>query len=295
MKHLRARIQDAVVRNGVLQDVIELDYALSYILAGLDSCGVLRNSLVLKGGTALKKLFFGDYRFSVDLDFSTIAAPSGGKLEQTIRKAIEEAKTLLSVHGAFTLIVERYTERRPHPHGQEAFIIRLQFPWHPEPLCRVKLEISHDEPVLLEPARRSLIHGYGEDLPASFKCYRLEEIVVEKLRTLLQTHERLVRRGWIRPRARDYYDLWRVLRVYGDELERALLPSLLDRKCEHRGVAFRSPDDFFSNRLVSEARSSWNRGVVPFAPNAPSCDEVLGELKPLVHALLPGLSTTAPG
>ena len=39
----------------------------------------------------------------------------------------------------------------------------MQFPWHPSPLCRIKVEISHDDPVLLPPIARPLIHGYERE------------------------------------------------------------------------------------------------------------------------------------
>ena len=44
--------------------------------------------LAFKGGTALKKCAFGEYRFSEDLDFSGMNAPTGESLEQALRAAI---------------------------------------------------------------------------------------------------------------------------------------------------------------------------------------------------------------
>ena len=49
-------------------DVVELDYGQSYVLAALFGRTDLRESLVFKGGTALHKVHFEDYRFSMDLD-----------------------------------------------------------------------------------------------------------------------------------------------------------------------------------------------------------------------------------
>ena len=280
MRPLRLRIKHAGRQRGILQPVIEKDYAISYLLAGLASLPALRDPLVLKGGTALKKLFFGDYRFSEDLDFSGQDAPKGERLEDAFRAAVDEAARLLSAHGPFSVEFERYLEREPHPHGQEAFTIRVQFPWHPRPLCRIRAEITHDEPVLLAPEKRRLIHGYDEeDLPVELCCYRLDEIVAEKLRTLLQTHQKLITRGWTRPHARDYYDLWRILDAFGDSLEHEQFGLLLERKCEHRGVSFLGLDDFFSDALVAEAHLHWDANLRPFVAQLPECDEVLGRLK----------------
>src|SRR6188508_2511203 len=55
--------------------VLERDYCLAWFLVGLSRCP-LREALVFKGGTALKRCYFGDYRFSEDLDF-TLAEPLG--------------------------------------------------------------------------------------------------------------------------------------------------------------------------------------------------------------------------
>jgi uncharacterized protein len=49
--------------------VLERDYCLAWFLVGL-SRTALRQRLAFKGGTALKRCYFGDYRFSEDLDFT---------------------------------------------------------------------------------------------------------------------------------------------------------------------------------------------------------------------------------
>src|SRR3989338_3148942 len=51
-------------------NVVEKDYALGWLLAGIGNHPVLRDALVFKGGTCLKKCFFETYRFSEDLDFT---------------------------------------------------------------------------------------------------------------------------------------------------------------------------------------------------------------------------------
>ena len=290
MRPLKARLQETAIAKGIGIQIVEKDYVLSYILAGLVSCPALSSSLVFKGGTALKKLFFGDYRFSEDLDFSAVSAPQGDDLEQAIHSAANESVRLLMEHGPFSVEVKRYLERDPHPHGQEAFVVRVQFPWQPSPLCRIKLEICHDEPVLLDPDARLLIHGYGEEMNIRIPSYRLEEIIAEKMRSLLQTHKKLVTRGWNRPRARDYYDLWRLLTAYDSEIDRVLLSSVLERKCAHRDVSYSCVGDFLTDQLVIEAQTHWQSNLGSFVTNLPDCDSVLGDLERLMADLLPELS-----
>jgi predicted nucleotidyltransferase component of viral defense system len=85
MKTLRRRIQDARKAGGVDQLVIERDYAQSYVLYGLGQTAELRSALVFKGGTALRKVHFGHYRFSEDR-LEEICAEKLRATQQTLAK-----------------------------------------------------------------------------------------------------------------------------------------------------------------------------------------------------------------
>src|SRR5471030_3310613 len=103
MKPLRIKIQEEVNQKKVPQHVVEKDYALSYALAGIAKQPELSHSLIFKCGTALKKIFFGDYRFSEDLDFSVINAPKNKQLEEALFDAVNLAKELLKEYGPFDM------------------------------------------------------------------------------------------------------------------------------------------------------------------------------------------------
>jgi predicted nucleotidyltransferase component of viral defense system len=53
-------------------DVVEKDYALGWLLAGIGQHPDISQAWVFKGGTCLKKCYFETYRFSEDLDFTLI-------------------------------------------------------------------------------------------------------------------------------------------------------------------------------------------------------------------------------
>jgi predicted nucleotidyltransferase component of viral defense system len=55
---------------GLLPNVVEKDYVLGWLLAGINAHPDLADSWVFKGGTCLKKCYFETYRFSEDLDFT---------------------------------------------------------------------------------------------------------------------------------------------------------------------------------------------------------------------------------
>ena len=54
---------------------------------------------------------------------------------------------------------------------------------------------------MLKTRDRNVRHGYEEELTVTLGCYQLEEIVAEKMRSLLQTQQKLIQRGWNQARA----------------------------------------------------------------------------------------------
>jgi len=286
VKALRVRVQQAARDGGVNQLVVERDYAQSYVLLGLAATPPLKDSLVFKGGTALKKAHFGSYRFSEDLDFSAIEGPEGKDLEQAVRGAAAAAEEAARRWAPLTFTVERYEERDPHPGGQEAFIVRVQFPWQRQPMVPIKLEITHDEPVLLDARAVPIQHGYDESIEITARTYCLEEICAEKLRSTRQTHAKLTARGWTRPRARDFYDLWHLVREPDGRIDWDRVASVLPAKCSHRQVTIRTIADVFEASLLAEVRATWERTLGPFVRVLPAVDQILSETRARLEALL---------
>jgi len=287
MKPLRTRLEEARKQLSVPWDVLERDYVLSWILAGIGQIETLRDTLVFKGGTALKKCWFGDYRFSEDLDFSGIGVvPRGAAMEAAMQETCQTAVRLLDEYAPVAITCERYVEKEPHPGGQEAFTIRVRLPWHREAHARVMVEVSMDEPLLKPPAKRMVIHGYQEPLNAEVLVYALEEVVAEKLRAILQHAEKLHERGWSRSRARDYYDLWRILGAYRDQLNLTNFASFLHAKCVVRNVTFIGAEDFFQEHMLAYVEKTWDQWLGPLVPHLPTYRTIIGELQPQITALL---------
>ena len=288
MKPLRTRLDEARARLGIPWEVLERDYLLSWILAGISTVETLRDTLAFKGGTALKKCYFGNYRFSEHLDFSSVGkAPTGEAMEEAIRQASNAAAALLDPYAPVEITCERYTERAAHPGGQEAFTIRARLPWHRTPLTRVIVETAVDEKVMKPVQKRPVIHEYGEPFDAQVTVYALEEIVAEKLRAILQHVEHLQEKGWSRSRARDYYDLWRVLKAYRDQMDLSNFAPFLRDKCAVRHVAFNGPQDFFQEQMLAYVEKTWVQWLDPLVPGLPPFETVLGELRPQIRAILP--------
>lgn len=292
VKSIHSRISETYRTTGIQWNVIERDYLLSWVLAGINQVPALNDTLVFKGGTALRKCYFGDYRFSEDLDFTGLhGAPAGDGMEDAMKEACDVATNLLKKESGSAnvdIACERYVEKRPHPGNQEAFRIRARLPWHNYPLTGTKTEITMDEKILRPVKKRKIIFLYGESLEVEIKTYSLEEIVAEKLRAILQNVDKLKKsnRGWIRPRGRDYYDLWRILSEYRDDMDLAEFSSFLRNKCAARYVTFTDPEDFFDEAVLALVDKAWDRSLGLLTPGLPSCSSVIGELREQIKALL---------
>jgi predicted nucleotidyltransferase component of viral defense system len=148
------------------------------------------------------------------------------------------------------------------------------------------IETAVDEKVLKPAPKRKLNHEYGEPIEAEVRVYALEEIVAEKLRAILQHVEKFEERGWSRSRARDYYDLWRVLGAYKDRMDLSDFPTFLGKKCAVRNVTFMGPEDFFQEAMLAYVEKTWDQWLGPLVPALPSFKTVIGELRPQIADLV---------
>lgn len=241
----------------------------------------MNKNLVLKGGTALRKLYFPDYRFSEDLDYSTRVTGPVSQIETDMEAVMHQMMEDLNLHGPFQVTHEPLMLHLPHPGDQKAFIIHVQFPGQRRPLCRLKVEITVDEPILSTIVTRPVIHNFEEKIEALIPAYSLLEITAEKLRALLQSKIRLRERGWGASRVcRDYYDLWNLLQI--SEVVTGEIFPLLIRKCSVRDVSFESPYDFISDDLIAVAENEWQQQLMPFVLYAFPASEILPQVKNMI-------------
>lgn len=205
----------------IVEAILERDYCLAWFLVGL-SRSELRESVMFKGGTALKRCYFGDYRFSEDLDF-TLAKPVA--LEdivaglEGIYSEVERASGI-RIHYA-------RADRKPHQNSH-TFYLGYEGPLPAVSSKEVKVDITIRERLVCAPVDRPVLRGYAEyeDLPedALVRAYALNEIGVEKLVALTDR---------ARNEPRDLYDLW-FLTEQGHVDLGVLVPEI-DQKLSFRG------------------------------------------------------------
>lgn len=80
--------------------VLERDYCIAWFLVGLSRVP-LHNKLVFKGGTALRRCYFPEYRFSEDLDFTLLQSLSFEELKQAFELVYEEVKQASNITFRF--------------------------------------------------------------------------------------------------------------------------------------------------------------------------------------------------
>lgn len=252
--------------------VLERDYVISWVLKGIYDNPVLKDGLVFKGGTALRKTYFPNYRFSEDLDFTTIrplSELSGAKIKENLEII---CGNVYQESGIELKIVDFKQTRNEF--GEEAFVGKVQYIGPREhrigSLPRIKLDITFFEKVFLKPNKVSLIHLYSDksDCQAKVSVYRLEEILAEKLRSILQ-----------RQRSRDIYDIWSLLKFNKDEFKLDTVEELFAKKCDYKKVTFKSLDDFLNPELLESHRLAWEPSIRRQVVNLPSFKEVEDDLR----------------
>jgi len=218
--------------------VLERDYCLAWFLVAL-SRTPLRDRLAFKGGTAIKRCYFGDYRFSEDLDF-TLAAEAEF---ETIRRALD---VVFAEARRATGAVFRFAREDRHPHeNSHTFYLGYEGPL-PAPAGgrQVKVDITIGERLVFALEDRPVLRGYKEyaDLPdgAKVRVYSLNEIAAEKVVALMDR---------ARNEPRDLYDVWYL--ATGRHVDLADLVTAIERKWDYRGKKLDSVRGEF---LAKEAR-----------------------------------------
>ncbi|MCO6487064.1 MAG: nucleotidyl transferase AbiEii/AbiGii toxin family protein [Phaeodactylibacter sp.] len=204
---------------GVRPQQIEKDYLISWILKGVSDNSFLLENLIFKGGTCLKKLYFPDYRFSEDMDF-TLQNDSIANEEiieafkKVFTEIYQEARIKLAITG------DKYEE---HPSsGRIKFYANYIGPLGGSG-DEIKVDLTRNEKLEFNPVNRSVFRQYS-DLEETFsiKAYSLEEVLIEKMAALMG-----------RTIARDLYDFYYLTSI--EQLDVAKSLHEFQRKAENKG------------------------------------------------------------
>jgi predicted nucleotidyltransferase component of viral defense system len=260
LQPLRVRLE-AVAGLGYPFATVEKDYAISYVLAGIARTSDM-DAVVFKGGTLLRKIYFSNYRFSEDLDFSALKTVKCDALLGLLQAACDGATAAAAAHSTLQFTVKATNVRSPHAMGQCEFWISAQFPWHRTEAAatRIKVEVSMHEHLVFSHARRAVLHGYsGETLVAQLPSYDLHEVAAEKVRSFLQASRHLKEKGWVNPRARDLYDVWWLQAQQTEQpIDWTRVADALPAKAKDVGVGFATAADFLDEKVLSTYERVWS-------------------------------------
>jgi hypothetical protein len=239
--------------------VLEKDYCLSWFLVGM-SATPLRDILVFKGGTAIKKCYIPDYRFSEDLDFTlreeTPFEAIQGHLDEAFRRTEEASGVKISF--------SRY-DRHSHENSH-TFYLAYEGPLPGAAGKEVKVDITIRERIVFPVATLPVLKAYAEyrDLPtdAVIGVYSLNEIATEKIVALFDP---------ARNEPRDLYDLWH---LSGNRLVKpAELIEAVRAKAEFRSRTLNDAKDLFQ-RKEARLRKLWAVRLAAQMAALPEFDEV---------------------
>ena len=212
-------IQSIAGKIGVRDTQIEKDYVISWVIHGIANSSFLKKHLIFKGGTVLKKVYFPDYRFSEDLDFTF----KGKNFNvDVINAAFDELKEWVYEESRISLIMKDPIQ---HETGNFNFYLAYTGPLGGLGTTKdIKVDISQNELICNSPEEKYIIYMYSDLIQEKCKilCYTLEEVIAEKMRSIMQ-----------RTIPRDIYDLWYLFEIEKQNIEDYIF--LFEDKAKYKG------------------------------------------------------------
>jgi predicted nucleotidyltransferase component of viral defense system len=270
---------------GLRPDVVEKDYVLGWVLGAIFNHPKLQNDWIFKGGTCLKKCYFETYRFSEDLDFR-IRNPD--HLDQTfLNTTFSEVAGWIYDQSGIELPTETISfEIYENPRGKSSVQGKIGYRGpirRGGSIPKIKLDLTDDERIVLEPVWREVHHPYSDRPDEGIRtlCYCYEELFAEKIRALAE-----------RMRPRDLYDVIHLQRNSETDCNRELVLRTLEGKCEFKGIPVPSAEALANSPLKAELESEWENMLAHQLPQIPSFTDFLAAL-PRIFSWLAGGPTPA--
>lgn len=253
-------IQQKANAVGVRDQQIEKDYILSWILFGIAKHEQLSKAIVFKGGTVLKKVYFEDYRFSEDLEFTVLNAEISN---EQIFSWFNEVFEFIKDEANIPLDI---IDNNEHEDGGINFYISYIGPLGGQGNNkRVKVDISRSEQLVFEPVMNDVIIGYSDLEEHQLLCYPLEEVLVEKMRSVMQ-----------RMQARDFYDIWYLLEEH--KMDADFYISEFEAKCKSKDLQHTDFPKKLDERLP-QYKGRWKSSMSEQIKDLPDFDQVEREVK----------------
>lgn len=238
--------------------VIDHDYVLGCYLCFLGTHSLVQKKWLFKGGTALRKCYFEEYRFSEDLDFTVLDIISVKSLHDFVRSVNAAMQDAIGVRtDAREMLIDVIED----DYGKESFEARTYYygPWNYGGSPRsVRIHINRDESPVFPTNVLPVFHQYSdrEELPTvAIQVYSLEEMMAEKLRAFAGQRKH--------PIPHDIFDLYHLSRnVVSVENVLKRFP----QKCMAKGISL---DGIDLGKVVArrfEYENNWQQNLEYLVP-----------------------------
>ena len=257
-----ALLSNRLARDGgrcIPEAILERDYCLAWFLVGL-SRTPLKERLSFKGGTALKRCYFGDYRFSEDLDF-TLAAEVSFEL---IRKELDPVFAEVSRSSGVSMRFAR-EDTKSHQNSY-TFYLSYEGPLPPTTRAKkVKVDVTISEEIVFPLESRRVLRAYTEFTT----CPKIRRLT--PIRSMKSPPKKWWHCSMRHGTNRDLYDLW-YLTSYGH----VDLDSLIDAIEMKWAFRKRRPTDVRRGSAAKEDRYKklWEVRLAPQMAELPEFGEV---------------------
>ncbi|MGC4050307.1 MAG: nucleotidyl transferase AbiEii/AbiGii toxin family protein [Paludibaculum sp.] len=226
----KREILEAASALQLLPSIVEKDYVLGWVLAGINAHEATSERWVFKGGTCLKKCYFETYRFSEDLDFTL--RDNSHVNEEFLRPVLEDIVAWVTEESGLTIPVDQIdVDIYKNPRGHVSCQAKIAYRGPVSPTTggwpKIKFDLTADERLVLPAVRREIFHPYT-DRPEHglwVNCYAYEEAFGEKLRALGE-----------RTRPRDLYDVVNLYRHTDTRPSASVLRDVLKQKCAYKAI-----------------------------------------------------------
>jgi len=211
-------------REGVRPQQIEKDYIISWLLWGISRNTLLRDAIIFKGGTCLKKIHIADYRFSEDMDFTINPGKEDGTSNADIYAVFDEVFADIKETANIDLSIPEDSKEIHESTNSPKFHIEYVAPLGGRG-DHVKIDVTRGEQLEFDVEYRTVQNEYSdleEEGEFSVYCYGLKEVVIEKMAALMD-----------RTVPRDLYDFEYLTNTEGVQLQDVFYE--FERKAEHKG------------------------------------------------------------
>lgn len=268
----KAEILEKSSSFGLTPNVIEKDYVLGWILAGIHQHPLL-SKWAFKGGTCLKKCYFDTYRFSEDLDFTLLEKDQINR--EFLMTAFSEVSDWINEKSGIELPAEQMSfDIYPNPRGNDQCQGKIGYVgpmlFRQKSLPKVKLDLGFDEVVVNSPIKMPVFHEYSDADKELFQIltYSFEEAFAEKTRALLE-----------RLRPRDLYDVIHLYRH--DELQpnKQIVLTTLEEKCKFKEIKVPTLVALERHSERKQIELGWEQSLKHQLSELPSFEQFWDELK----------------